>query len=272
MPLGLVARLSFVLILFGIGLACLDYCSPLHADTALAYTLLAVMIIAALSLAWPLKLFFIPSRKAAGAVLAVATVTFFAVLSWPVPLRRAAPGSPALDRALPVWHFHELHSVPIHAPAAVVWRAVDEVTFSEVPIFAKLAGIREGRLARGQTTPILTVVTRPGRGFFVLERNDKELVLGLAGRFWRRHPVPGISKAAEFATYNEPGAARAAANLRLEDLGDGWTQLTSETRIQGTDDAGRRAFGRYWRLIYPGSGWIRAQWLEAIRRRAETVR
>ena len=36
-----------------------------------------------------------------------------------------------------------------------------------------------------------------------------------------------------------------------------------------TDPATRSGMGRYWRLIVPGSGLLRRQWLEGIKRRAE---
>ena len=49
----------------------------------------------------------------------------------------------------------------------------------------------------------------------------------------------------------------------------GGTVLTTETRIKATDDPARRTFGRYWRVVIPGSAAIRRAWLRAIRRRAE---
>jgi hypothetical protein len=46
--------------------------------------------------------------------------------------------------------------------------------------------------------------------------------------------------------------------------------VTTETRILGTDAAGRRNFGLYWRVIHPGSAFIRRMWLAAIKKRAES--
>ena len=45
--------------------------------------------------------------------------------------------------------------------------------------------------------------------------------------------------------------------------------LSTETRIKATDGDARRSFGRYWRIIHPGSALIRRVWLRAVRRRAE---
>jgi len=48
--------------------------------------------------------------------------------------------------------------------------------------------------------------------------------------------------------------------------------LTTETRIYATDASSRRAFARYWRVIYPGSSLIRRMWLRAIKKTAEAVK
>jgi hypothetical protein len=44
--------------------------------------------------------------------------------------------------------------------------------------------------------------------------------------------------------------------------------LATETRVAALDDAARRSFARYWRLIRPFSGLIRRRWLLAGARRA----
>ena len=51
--------------------------------------------------------------------------------------------------------------------------------------------------------------------------------------------------------------------------GGGWSILTTETRVVALDDLTRRGMGRYWRLMVPGSGLLRHQWLDAIKKRAE---
>jgi hypothetical protein len=40
--------------------------------------------------------------------------------------------------------------------------------------------------------------------------------------------------------------------------------LTTETRIAAVDDAARRAFTWYWRIVGPFSALIRRRWLRAI--------
>jgi hypothetical protein len=47
------------------------------------------------------------------------------------------------------------------------------------------------------------------------------------------------------------------------------TRISTETRIQATDQRARRAFAAYWLLVRPGSGLVRRELLRAIARRAD---
>ena len=104
----------------------------------------------------------------------------------------------------------------------------------------------------------------PRGGFVVLADRPDEVIVGrrgpvLDGR--RRHPAIA---AADFAAFDEPGFAKAVLNLHVRAVAGG-TVLTTETRIQGTDERARRSFRRYWRVVMPGSALIRRAWLRAIR-------
>jgi hypothetical protein len=71
-------------------------------------------------------------------------------------------------------------------------------------------------------------------------------------------PSPETNDPAGFAAFSEPGWAKAALSFQLTPTADG-TVLAAETRVMATDEASRRRFGRYWRLIRMGgagsSGW-----------------
>jgi hypothetical protein len=43
-------------------------------------------------------------------------------------------------------------------------------------------------------------------------------------------------------------------------------RLSTETRIEAVDEAARRAFLRYWRIVGPFSALIRRRWLKQIAR------
>jgi hypothetical protein len=51
--------------------------------------------------------------------------------------------------------------------------------------------------------------------------------------------------------------------------GAGGSIVTTETRVHATDPRSARRFAMYWRIIQPGSGFIRRRWLRAIEVRAE---
>jgi hypothetical protein len=176
-----------------------------------------------------------------------------------------------LDDFLPSYDVHEVHSVGTSASPAAVMEAIRAVTPLEVPVLVGLMAIRSvPALLRGRRLSIrgrLLDGFRRG-GFVDLHEAPDELVFGAIGRFWQ--PSGGLRRidAADFRDFAEPGFAKAAFNFQVERV-DGHTVLRTETRIATTDEHARRRFGRYWRVIYPGSALIRIAWLRAIRRRAE---
>ena len=70
----------------------------------------------------------------------------------------------------------------------------------------------------------------------------------------------------DFAAFAEPGWVKIAFDLTATAAGAG-TLLATETRVTATSEDARRAFGRYWRVVRPGSDLVRASWLRAAERR-----
>lgn len=178
-----------------------------------------------------------------------------------------------LDEFLPAYDANELHAIRVDAPPARALAAVRELTAREVPLLVALMAVRSVPaivLRRRSLSPAGRIVEQfLNAGFVVLAERPDELIVGGVGRFWK--PAGGIRpvSAAEFATFAEPGYARAAIEFRALEAPDGATLLSTETRIQATDGAARHSFGRYWRVIGPGSAAIRRSWLRAVRRRAK---
>ena len=117
--------------------------------------------------------------------------------------------------------------------------------------------------------PLLETATRTG--FLTLaDEREREVVIGaVMGRTaeWarpRRSPE-------QFRRLNAPDVAKVAMNFRIEAAQGGGCRVVTETRVYATTRLSRRIFAAYWRLIYPGSAWIRRMWLRAIRLRAETA-
>jgi hypothetical protein len=176
-----------------------------------------------------------------------------------------------LDEFLPRYDVHEVHSIDTSAAPTAVMEAIQRLTPSEVPLLVALMAVRSvpALLRRRRLSvrgPLLDGFRRGG--FVTLRESPNELVVGGVGRFWQ--PSGGLRRieAADFRDFDEPGFAKAAFNFEIERNGTR-TLLRTETRVATTDEHARRSFGRYWRLVYPGSALIRIAWLRAIRRRAE---
>ena len=109
-------------------------------------------------------------------------------------------------------------------------------------------------------------------GFVSLVEEEDEIVLGYAGQPWKLAggSQPGVSSAEEWERFSAPSYVKAAMSFRAEEA-EGGALLTTETRVLATDEASRRRFGRYWRVIRPGSGVIRRSWLRAAAHRAEAA-
>lgn len=180
-----------------------------------------------------------------------------------------------LDEIEPVWDVHEYHETRVAAPPSAVWTAALALPADASRLMRGLMALRElpGRLGgRGRTARprggLLEAMQR--EGFTLLaERPGAEIVLGLAGRFWRLVPDRArLGGREDFERYAEPGSARASIDFRVAPLGGGGTRLSTETRVRCFGDATRK-FRRYWRVIGPFSAWIRRDMLRLIKARAE---
>jgi hypothetical protein len=204
-------------------------------------------------------------------------------LVWPARDRRVAARESRLDELVPVWQFSERHRRRMRVPNERLRTALLAVTAREIAGFRLLTWLRnppwpgrrreENILAAPPDEPLLAVALRSG--FTALGERPDEVVLGmlviapgsLGGAAARRRFQDELSPDA-WPRFDSPGFAKAAMNFRWREDGDGWTEVTTETRIAATDAGARRRFAWYWRLIYPGSSWLRHTWLRAIERRA----
>jgi hypothetical protein len=228
------------------------------------------MLFGTVSLLRPVAWLGIGSRRVALIVLAAGLLTILLGALLPVPLHRSR-GTQAIDAFMPEFQFHELHETLVHATPERAIQAIRSVTLDDIRLARTLMAIRSlGRGMRSERVkrPILDAAA--SGGFAWLARDDRELVVGTIGQFWRmqRTSVPS-SGPGHFKTFSDPGWAKAVMNFRVEDQGGGWCGVTTETRILSSDPATARVFAAYWRLIYPGSALLRRTWLDAVRAKAE---
>lgn len=186
-----------------------------------------------------------------------------------------------LAEHLPSYDFAERHAIRVGVPPGAAFAAVRR---------AELRGPLTRALFLLRALPGLVVAPREtarrflrrrGRrpsslealasaGFVILgEDPGREIVLGTIGRFWRASGGMRRFAATEFASFDEPGWAKAAWSFRVDPAPDGGAAISTETRVLCTDSRSRRTFRRYWWIVRPFSGLIRREMLQTIRRDAE---
>ena len=169
-----------------------------------------------------------------------------------------------LDQVMPAYDRREVHSRQTTAAPADLWAAIHNLRPDDLPLMRALMSVRTlGRRVGSGDRTVLEGFERMGFRRLAEER-DRELVLAGIGQFWR--PAGGLREVTgkeQFLAFEEPGYAKAAFNFRITE-----GEISTETRIAGTDAQSQRLFGLYWLLIRPGSGLIRREWLRALDRRA----
>src|SRR5689334_14086779 len=169
----------------------------------------------------------------------------------------------------PDYQIASRHSRVVRAPAAPVYAEIRRVDFGHAPLvrgLVALRGLPARLLHRGQTT----APRGPGQGVppgFVLlaERPGRELVLGVAGQFWR--PTGNIARLADASAwhaYQAPGTASAVMVLRVTPIDYQTSRLATETRVLVRGRGASLRFRAYWLLIGPFSGLIRHSLLGQI--------
>jgi hypothetical protein len=168
-----------------------------------------------------------------------------------------------IDHYLPCYDVRAQYGIDIPAPLPRVYEAARSLDLRASWItrgFFRLRGLPEANL---------TLEGMVKWGFVVLaEEAEREIVLGLIGRFWVRSPQIQSLPPEDFVGFNQPGMAKAVMNLAFHPGADGIVRVTTETRVYCLGEASRRSFRRYWFLIGPFSGLIRKEWLRSIKRRS----
>jgi hypothetical protein len=175
----------------------------------------------------------------------------------------------------------EIHTIEIAAPSATVYRALWSANLAGSRVIKGLMILRSlptmilhpGQRRRPpQKVTLHTLNTLIETGFGKLaEEPGREIVLGIAGRFWR--PIGNVLpfQQQNFQGLVPPGQARAVWNFTVQEISPQRTLLSTETRVVCGDTASKWKFRVYWTVIRPFSGLIRLLMLRAVRREVEGI-
>ena len=178
-----------------------------------------------------------------------------------------------LDEIQPVWHVRSRHSRVVEASVDHVADALESFRLERdaSPLMRFFFRARGLSLPSGANPREALTAT----GFTVLaEREGREIVFGIAGKFWAPREMANLVRVPDARAYMEfdrPGEAKGAMTFVGEPLSDCRTLLKTETRVTCSDLRARLLFGAYWTLIRIPSGLIRNDLLRAIAHRAEEL-
>lgn len=170
---------------------------------------------------------------------------------------------------MPKFQFVEHHAIEVPAPAETAYRMLLQTDFGRSRVIRALFRLRglgpRFQTARGQPMRVgLQDFVRAG--FLPLgDRPGEEIALGLLRGPGRSLDDQLPIGADEFASFAMPGFVKIAMDFRFTALGPSSSLVSTETRVFAVDDAARRSFARYWRLIRPFSALIRRRMLALLR-------
>jgi hypothetical protein len=175
----------------------------------------------------------------------------------------------SIDQWLPQYQVSASYSMLVHASDEKTYAALRRVDFSDLPIVRSLMRLRGYRLGRSRSPESEAPENRPSSFLELAAVPPREVVVGIAGRFWR--PDGGIVRGltpAEFGDFHREGCAKSVWNFSLAPASGG-TQLSTETRVQTFGRSATLKFRAYWLLVGPFSGFIRKAMLREVKRVAE---
>lgn len=255
-------------------IALFNYWASFQPVSTLVYSGIVLAFCGLANVAIPFRLLGIRKRAVGALIFASGVTLTFAALFWPASTTRVAQHRSHLDDILPEYQFREQHSLPVHAKPEQVMEATREATWSDLKSLITLLKIR-GAIARepyrdtgafSQNCRIFDAFAASGSLF---DSSGREIVMFNAANVQPTHR-PDVHTPEQFAAYHDPGWIKTAFDFRAEDLGGGWSRITTETRM-AVQEGYTRGPAIYWRLILPGSGLLRREWLDGIKRRAENM-
>jgi hypothetical protein len=178
-----------------------------------------------------------------------------------------------MDEFLPTHDFGASYEIRINATRALAYQCLIRSAFNNSWLVRLLMTIRSGRRFPRTLVPGDLRQRFQGTGFVILaEVPNEELVIGVAGRFWRPDGGRCLDlTAGDFGGFARAGYAKVAWNFRLRTESPKCTVLSTETRIKCFGRAALWKFRFYWSLVGPFSGLMRKAILKQVKTEAESI-
>lgn len=181
-----------------------------------------------------------------------------------------------LDRLIREPGLRETDSVELALPIDRAWDLVRHADLADTVATRTLFAIRSvPRRLRGKRTEPFTVRVddlastdeRPGFGVLI-DDPPHAVAVGAIGKVWQPDiPFVHVEDDAGFAAFAEAGYVRVAWSLSLTALDENTSRVAFEVRVDATDPESWARFRRYFRLIGPGSHFIRRHVLAGLEKR-----
>jgi hypothetical protein len=170
-----------------------------------------------------------------------------------------------LDSLIPKPAMVEVDTAELAVDASRAWTAVRALDLAQSTFVRTLFTVRtipdrlKGRQAQLRLRLDDLVSTPDEPGFQVLaEDSPHEIAVGAIGKVWRPViPFVHVPDAAAFAAFSQESYIKVAWALRVVAEGEWTSRVEFELRVVATDDDAWKKFTRYFRLIGPGSHFIR---------------
>jgi len=271
MPVRILSWILFAAIALG-AILLFNYWASYQLLSTLAYAGIVTALLGLANFAFPFRFLGIRKRAIGALTLASGVALALAALYWPAGTIRVAQHGTVLDDIMPEYQFFERHSARVHARPEQVMEAARQSTFADMKSLITLMKIRAAALRlppqqAGGLGSDMRILDAFGMSGYASGGSAHEVVMCGGANVRAQRPLT-FHTLQECTEDHESGAVKIAFNVSAEDAGDGWSIATTETRVLALDDSARGA-ARYWRLIVPGSGLLRRQWLDGIKRRAE---
>jgi hypothetical protein len=252
-----------------------NYWASFQPLSTLVYCGLVLALAGLANVAVPFRFLGVRRRGMGALVFAGGVALAFTGLYWPAAMIHVAHHKTLFDDVVPQYQFGEKHSVRVHARPEQAIAAARAATWGDLRSLVTLMKIRgavSGHPYRdnGAFSVDKRILDAFAASGYVTGGDDDEVVMA-GGADTQAGRALAVRSLQAYASFRKPGAVKMAFAFYAEDAGGGWSTLTTETRMV-VEDGSSRGPAIYWRLIVPGSGLLRREWLEGIKRRAEAWR